>query len=76
MMRPLTGRLAAQINAEHAAVSNALRAGLAHALKADELLLKAKAAIPYGQFGARIRQNCEFSERTAQAALAPEMGNA
>ena len=59
--------LAAQINDEHAAAENALRAGLAHALRAGELLIAAKQLVPHGGWLPWLAANCKVSERTAQA---------
>lgn len=59
--------LARRINEEHRAVGAALRAGLEHARAAGELLIEAKAKVPYGGWLPWLKANCEVSERTAQA---------
>jgi len=43
--------LADKINAEHRACDAALRSGLAHALKAGELLVEAKTHTRHGEWG-------------------------
>jgi len=59
--------LAAEINAEHRACETALKSGLAHALKAGELLLEAKSHTKHGEWGRWLAENFEGSVRTAQA---------
>lgn len=59
--------LADEINAEHRACDEALRAGLNHAVRAGELLIKAKAQVKHGEWGTWIRDNFEGSARSAQA---------
>ena len=60
--------LAAAINAEHAAVGEALKAGLSHAIRAGELLIEAKALAGHGEWLPWLAANCAtISERTAQA---------
>lgn len=61
--------LAAQINAEHEAVSNALSTGLSHAIKAGRLLIEAKTQLhQHGQWLPWLATNCpEISTRSAQA---------
>lgn len=59
--------LADQINAEHRACDEALRKGLAHAVRAGELLVEAKAQVKHGQWEQWVAQNFEGSARTAQA---------
>jgi hypothetical protein len=49
--------LAAEINTEHRAVFEAIKAGLQHALRCGQLLLQAKEQV----------KHCEVSERSAQA---------
>jgi site-specific DNA-methyltransferase (adenine-specific) len=58
--------LAAAINTAHRQAEEALRAGLAHALRVGELLLKAKAKVGHGQWLAWLQRHCEVSERLAQ----------
>src|SRR5919202_6080486 len=64
--RPLA-ELAADINAAHEECAGAVRAGLAHAIRAGQLLLEAKARVGHGAWLPWVRRNCAFSERTAQA---------
>jgi hypothetical protein len=59
--------LAARINAEHQQAEAALRAGLAHARTAGELLLQAKEQCRHGEWLPWLKANVRFSERTAQA---------
>jgi N6-adenosine-specific RNA methylase IME4 len=59
--------LAVQINAEHRACEENLKAGLEHALEAGRLLLQAKATIGHGGFLDWLSTHCRFSTRTAQA---------
>ena len=61
----LTG-LARRINAEHEATRASIQKGLEHALNAGELLEEAKAIIPHGHWLPWLKDNCSFSERTAQ----------
>ena len=58
--------LATEINAAHALVEGYIRAATPHAVRAGELLEKAKASIPHGEWGPWLEKNCTFSERTAQ----------
>jgi hypothetical protein len=58
--------LAVEINRAHAAVEGHIRAAVPHAIRAGGLLNQAKAALPHGDFGKWISENCTFSERTAQ----------
>ena len=59
-------QLAEQINTEHKAVIDGLRASLDHAIKAGELLLDAKRIAGHGNWLEWLHTNCQFSERTAQ----------
>jgi hypothetical protein len=59
--------LVAEINSEHRACEAALRSGLAHALKAGELLIEAKTHTKHGEWGRWLAENFEGSVRTAQA---------
>jgi hypothetical protein len=59
--------LAAAINQEHRLCEGALRAGLAHAVRAGELLMQAKALCAHGAWLPWLAANFEGSERTAQA---------
>jgi hypothetical protein len=58
-------KLAKQINAEHRAVGESIKAAMAHALRAGELLLGVKARLPHGDFIPWIEENCEFNRRSA-----------
>jgi hypothetical protein len=58
--------LAGRIQAEHGAVSAALKDGVRHAINAGELLIEAKGQIAHGQWLPWLRDHCAISERTAQ----------
>ena len=58
--------LATQINAEHEQVKRAFTKGFEHALKAGGLLLKAKQAVPHGQWLPWLEANVEMARRSAQ----------
>jgi hypothetical protein len=58
--------LAEQINAEHAKAEGTLRAGIEHARIVGQLLLQAKEKCSHGQWLPWLRENVQFSERTAQ----------
>jgi ParB/Sulfiredoxin domain/Protein of unknown function (DUF3102) len=58
-------QLAAEINAEHAAATQAARDGLAHARRAGDLLQQVKDELPYGQFMDWVEQHCTFAYSTA-----------
>jgi hypothetical protein len=63
--------LATQISTEQQKVETTLRAGLEHARKAGELLNKAKASLPHGQWLRWLKENCtNVAERTAQTYMA------
>ena len=59
--------LAQQINEEHQKVTEALKAGLEHAVRAGELLIQTKEKVAHGKWLPWLEENCKFSERTAQA---------
>jgi hypothetical protein len=59
--------LAAAINAEHAACGRALTTGLEHAIRAGELLIQARHAIPHGGWLPWLGAHFDGSARTAQA---------
>jgi hypothetical protein len=60
-------KLAKEINHEHEQFDRTIRAGLAHARRAGELLIEAKAQIPHGGWLNWLRDNCpQVSPRTAQ----------
>lgn len=66
--------LASEINEEHRRCEEALRSGLAHALRAGELLEEAKRHVNHGEWGAWLAENFEGSERTAQAYMKVRRG--
>ena len=59
--------LAVAINYEHRACASAISAGLEHAIRAGELLIRAKVAVPHGEWLPWLRDRFEGSTRTAQA---------
>ena len=59
--------LAIQINQEHAQAEQSARSAIAHAIKAGDLLLMAKAQLKHGIWLDWLKANCTLSERTAQA---------
>jgi Protein of unknown function (DUF3102) len=74
-------RLAVEINRQHAQAAAALAAGTAHAIRAGELLIEAKAKVGHGGWAKWQRDNLSFSSRTAQvymqlARLEPQKRNA
>lgn len=58
--------IAVRIRAEHEAAQASAREAVAHAIRAGELLIEAKAALQHGQFGPWLAANVAFSERTAR----------
>jgi hypothetical protein len=74
MTKPLTRRqlvalatdLPARINAAHADCAKAMSSAIGHAIRAGELLLRAKAKVGHGQWQKWQRDNLKFSTRTAQ----------
>ncbi len=58
--------LAHRINDEHAAVEDATRSKMEHALAAGKLLHEVKAVCGHGKFGAWLKTNVKFTPRTAQ----------
>jgi hypothetical protein len=58
--------IAAQINAGHQQVQNAIRASLERARDVGQLLIKAKGQCQHGQWLPWLKANVKFSERTAQ----------
>jgi hypothetical protein len=64
---PTLPSLAQQINDETEAAESSARAAVQHALRAGELLARAKALIPHGQWEAWVTTNCTIAPRTAQA---------
>ena len=63
---PVLADLAVRIKAEHEAANEALQRGLRHALKAGDLLIEARDLVPHGMWLPWLKDNCAFSERTAQ----------
>ena len=59
--------LAGQINEAHSQCKNSFREGTQNAIRAGQLLIEAKALCPRGEWGQWVRDNCEFSNRTAEA---------
>jgi hypothetical protein len=58
--------LAGRINAEHAAVSAAMRQGLEHARRAGELLCEARQHVPHGDWEGWLAEHFHGSARTAR----------
>lgn len=65
-MTPALVDTATEIRTEHEAAQRCASEAVAHAIRAGELLLEAKAALPHGEFGAWLAANVECSARTAQ----------
>jgi hypothetical protein len=61
------GELAHAINREHDLASQTFKTALHHAIKAGELLRKARANVGHGAWLPWLQENCHVSERTAQA---------
>jgi len=59
--------ISVEINTEHEIVVNACKSAVEHAIKAGELLVKAKSMVNHGQWITWLKDNFSFSERTAQA---------
>lgn len=58
--------LAEEILTEHSAAIEASAKATRHAIRAGQLLIEAKAAVPHGGWLAWLSDNCRLSERTAQ----------
>lgn len=58
--------IADRINREHDACENAFGEAVAHAIEAGRLLVEAKGLVPHGGWLGWLKDNCRFSERTAQ----------
>lgn len=58
--------IAAAINAAHTAVEQAKRDGARHAIECGRLLAEAKEVAPHGSWDQWLKENCQFSPRTAQ----------
>jgi hypothetical protein len=59
--------LAININSEHTEAIQAARQSLMHAIRAGDLLLQAKAQVGHGAWLDWVKDNCQFSDRTARA---------
>jgi hypothetical protein len=58
-------RLADRIRDEHKAMRTAMCHAVAHAIRAGEALIQAKAAVPSGSWHRWLKEHCELSKRTA-----------
>ena len=58
--------IATEINAEHEAAKVAFNSGFTHAVRAGELLIKAKAEVKHGEWLPWLEENCQISLRSAQ----------
>jgi len=65
-----------EINREHEFATNLADEAVVHAKRAGVLLLKAKAEIPHGGFGAWITSHLNVSQRQAQRYMAAALGKA
>ena len=65
-----------EINREHEFATNLADEAVEHAKRAGVLLLKAKAEIPHGEFGAWISSHLNVSQRQAQRYMAAALGKA
>ena len=57
---------ASEIHNEHQAAQRCASEAVTHAIRAGELLIQAKAALPHGAFGSWLSTNVEFSDRTSR----------
>ena len=62
--------LTTRIDAEHAAVGQALQSALAHAIAAGELLIEAKRLVKHGEWRPWLEANCKVPARTARHYMA------
>ena len=62
----MTEKLVERINSEHRLCRDALRTTLEHAVNVGVLLIEAKAHVNHGEWEKWIKDNCEFSARSAQ----------
>jgi Protein of unknown function (DUF3102) len=71
-IRSTTGlsELITRIEAEHAAVGQALQSALAHAIACGELLIEAKRQVKHGEWRPWIEANCKVPARTARHYMA------
>ena len=58
--------LASKINTAHRLATEAMQAGLAHALEAGKLLVQAKTQVPFGTWTAWLAEHFDGSDRTAR----------
>ena len=58
--------IAKTLNAEHNELENTLKQSMARAVNIGRLLTEAKELVKHGNWGAWLKNNCSFSERTAQ----------
>ena len=65
-MKEIEVSMTEEINKEHELFESSIKAGMAHAFRAGELLLQAKSSIKHGSFLGWIKSNCNFGIRTAQ----------
>jgi hypothetical protein len=78
-VRDLASSVASEINAEHHEVVRSIADGVTHAIRAGELLSRAKANVGHGGWKQWQEKNLAFSVRTAQvynAARKAEIGSA
>ena len=57
----------ADIRAEHEAVTTAAKTTVAHAMRAGQLLIEAKASLSHGSFIYFLEEHCQIKRRTAQS---------
>lgn len=57
---------AAELNRLHLEIEGKLRATVADAIRAGEILAKIKESLPHGDFTPWVKANCRFSDRTAR----------
>ncbi len=70
----LMSGIAAEVNAEHAAALRHAGDAVEHARRAGEVLLRAKAELPHGNFLPWLSNNCAVSERQAQRYMSTAQG--
>jgi hypothetical protein len=61
-----TDAVAKQLNELHASIERKLKSTVTDAIEAGRLLSEKKAELPHGEFLPWLKENCAFSERTAQ----------
>ena len=62
-----TNSLAVEIREKHRQATECASQAVQLAREAGDLLIQAKAALPHGQWGTWVKENCDLSERTAQS---------